>query len=268
MLRNDSCKLKTFHPLPSIFIPVGYYHHTAKKPILPRFYFFPLYSSAWIGALAVGLSYFAAPAVGRLSDFFGCRVMTICGSLLCALSLFATSFAKSISHVFVSYGILFGLGAACVRTCTFLVAAKHFDRRRSMATGLVSSGTGLGIFVFGPIAQELLGVLGLQNTYLVLAGFALFVCLLAVSFSSTTENTEEKCDKCIDEHVHKDQGAYSEKKLKTCFQRRKIFDFSPWRTPSFTVVTIGYAVIALGDYVPLIHLVSTVLLSVWYLLTC
>ena len=103
------------------------------------------HSSAWIGALAVGLSYFAAPAVGRMSDCFGCRVMTICGSLLCALSLFATSFAKSISHVFLSYGLLFGLGAACVRTCTFLVAVKHFNRRRSMATGLVSSGTGLGI---------------------------------------------------------------------------------------------------------------------------
>ena len=219
------------------------------------------HSSAWIGALAVGLSYFAAPAVGRMSDYFGCRVMTICGSLLCAVSLFATSFAKSISHVFLSYGLLFGLGAACVRTCTFLVAAKHFNRRRSMATGLVSSGTGLGIFVFGPIAQELLGVLGLQNTYLVLAGFALFVCVLAISFSSTTEDTEEKCDKHIDEHVQKDQEAYSEKKLKTCFQRWKIFDCSPWRTPTFAVVTIGYAAIALGDYVPLIHLVSTVLLS-------
>ena len=130
-----------------------------------------------------------------------------------------------------------------------------------MATGLVSSGTGLGIFAFGPIAQELLGVLGLQNTYLVLAGFALFVCVLAVSFSSTTEDTEEQCDKHIDEHVQKDQDAYSEKKLKTCFQRWKIFDCSPWRTPTFAVVTKGYATIALGDYVPLIHLVSTVLLS-------
>ena len=212
----------------------------------------------------MGLSYFAAPAVGRMSDCFGCRVMTICGSLLCALSLFATSFAKSISHVFVSYGLLFGLGAACVRTCTFLVAAKHFNRRRSMATGLVSSGTGLGIFVFGPIAQELLGVLGLQNTYLVLAGFALFAFVLAVSFPSTTEDTEEKYDKCIDKHVHKGQGAYSEKKLlETCFhdQRRKIFRCSPWRAPTFTVLTLSYATICLGDYVPLIHLVSTVLLS-------
>ena len=209
----------------------------------------------------MGLSYFAAPAVGRMSDCFGCRVTTICGSLLCALSLFATSFAKSISHVFLSYGLLFGLGAACVRTCTFLVAAKHFNRRRSMATGLVSSGTGLGIFAFGPIAQELLGVLGLQNTYLVLAGFALFVCVLAVSFPSTTEDTEEKYDKCINKHVHNDQGAYSEKKLKTCFQRWKIFDCSPWRTPTFGIVTIGYAAVCLGDYVPLIHLVSTVLLS-------
>ena len=102
----------------------------------------------------MGLSYFAAPAVGRMSDCFGCRVTTICGSLLCALSLFATSFAKSISHVFLSYGLLFGLGAACVRTCTFLVAAKHFNRRRSMATGLVSSGTGLGIFVLDPLLKS------------------------------------------------------------------------------------------------------------------
>ena len=45
------------------------------------------------------------------------------------------------------------------------------------------------------------------------------------------------------------------------FSTIEIFVCSPWRTPTFAVVTIGYAAIALGDYVPLIHLVNTVLLS-------
>ena len=203
----------------------------------------------------MGLSYFAAPVAGHLSDRFGCRIVTILGSLTCALSLLVTSFAKSITHLFLSYGLLFGLGAACVRTCTFLVAAKCFYRRRSLATGLVSSGTGLGIFICGPIVQELLDAIGLHNTYRFLIAFALVVCVLAGTFPSIVKEVEE-VDKKLEDQVDKEQAIHTKEKQKLCLPRRKMFDCSVWKTPRFTVVTIAYAVVVLGDYVPLMHLVS------------
>lgn len=203
----------------------------------------------------MGLSYFGAPLAGRLSERFGCRAITIFGGLTCAVSLFLTSLAKTITHVFFSYSLLFGLGASCVRTCSFLVTAKYFHRRRSLATGVVSSGVGIGAFLYGPLVQKLRAWMGLQNTYRALTGFSLLVCLLAGSFSPNVHEEKEE---------HKGRRETSQEKNditnknKTCFSWRNVLNCSVWKTPAFTVITIAYAVIALGDYVPLIHLVSCV----------
>lgn len=208
--------------------------------------------TAWIGSLAMGLSYFCAPVAGRLSERFGCRVVTIFGGFTCALSLAITSLANSISHVTFSYGLMFGLGASCVRTCTFLVVAKYFYRRRSFATGVISSGPGIGMFMYGPLIQQLLALIGLHSTYRVLAGFSLLVCLLAGSFSPNVDEEKEE-HKCRMETNQRDQDS-NEKQ--TSFTWRRVLDCSAWKTPAFTVITIAYTVICLGDFVPLIHLVS------------
>lgn len=218
----------------------------SQQYLLNRFYF-----AAWIGSIALGLSYFAAPVAGRLSDRFGCRLITIFGSLICALGLVITSFARSIGHLFFSYSLLFGLGAACVRTCTYLVAAKYTYRHRSLATGFVSSGIGVGMLMYGPLVQELLVSIGLQNTYRALTGFALFVGLLASTFSSNVE--EENFNEEHDSQIGK--AEQTEENQAPVSQRRKVFDCTAWKMPAFTIVTIANAVSALGDNVPQIHLV-------------
>lgn len=214
-----------------------------------------LYSlTAWVGSAALGLSYFAAPLAGRLSERFGCRVITIFGGLTCAVSLFITSLAKTMIHMFFSYSLMFGLGAACVRTCTFLIAAKYFHRRRSFATGVVSSGPGIGMFVYGPLIQQLLVWIGLQNTYRALTGFSLLVCLLAGTFSPNVDEEKEE-HKC---RMETSQGENDSSENKTSFSWRNVLNCSAWKTPTFTIITITFTVIALGDYVPLTHLVSCV----------
>lgn len=189
-----------------------------------------------------------------MSERFGCRVVTIFGGLTCALGLFITSLAKTINHMFFSYSLLFGLGASCVRTCTFLIAAKYFHRRRSFATGVVSSGPGIGMFVYGPLIQKLLDWIGLQNTYRALTGFSLLVCLLAGTFSPNVEEEKEEY-KC---QMETSQGENDGSENKTSFSWRNVLNCSAWKTPTFTIITISYTVIALGDYVPLTHLVSCV----------
>ena len=188
----------------------------------------------------------------RLSERFGCRIVAIFGGFTCALSLAITSLAKTVQHVVFSYGLMFGLGASCVRTSTFLVAAKYFYRRRSFATGLISSGPGIGMSVYGPLVQQLLALIGLHNTYRALSGFPLLVCFLAGSFSPNVENPKEG-------HKYRTEtnqkGQDSNEKY-ACFNWRRVLDCSIWKTPVFTVLAIACTVTSLGDFVPLIHLVS------------
>lgn len=188
----------------------------------------------------------------RLSERFGCRVIAIFGGVTCALSLTITALAKTVLHVTFSYGLMFGLGASCVRTSTFLVAAKYFHRRRSFATGLISAGPSIGMFLNGPLVQHLLTTIGLHATFRALAGFPLLVCFLAGSFSPNVEKEKEE---------HKYQTETSQKgqdsnEKHASFYWRSVMDCSVWKTPVFTVIVMACTVSGLGDLVPSIHLVS------------
>lgn len=95
---------------------------------------------------------------------------------------------------------MFGFGACCCRTVNFLITAKYFVKRRSFATGLVTAGTGLGIFALVPIAQILIDNLGLSGAYRVLGGVVLANCLLALSFDP---NVEEEVASVVQENTKK-----------------------------------------------------------------
>ena len=114
------------------------------------------------------------------------------------------------------------------------------------------SGPGIGMFVYGPLIQQLLALIVLKNTYRALTGFPLLVCLLAGSFSSNVDEGKDE---------HKGQMEINKEddnhRNQTCFsQKKKVLDCSAWKTPAFTVITIAYTVTCFGDFVPLIHLVS------------
>lgn len=133
------------------------------------------------------------------------------------------------------------------------MAAKYFHRRRSLATGVVSAGPVIGMFVYGPLTQQLLTSIGLQNTYRTLSGFSLLVCLLAGSFSPNVDEEKHENNSQMQTSQEDDNSNENE----SSFSWRKVLNCSAWETPAFTIITIAYTVTAIGDFVPLIHLVST-----------
>ena len=143
--------------------------------------FSEIFISACRYSLALSLTMFAAPVMGHLSEKFGCRLVTLVGMLsgIVGLVHVATSFVNNIEVMFFTHGILVGLGACCGRTSCFLVVAKYFNKKRSFATGSVTMGPSLGVFMWGPVAQVLLDSVGWRNTFRVLA----LGCCLVIYFS-------------------------------------------------------------------------------------
>ena len=214
-----------------------------KQAILTICGVFHLHSTAWIGSIAFALVFFAGPLAGSLSDRFGCRVVCIAGGLMCSVALFLSSFATNIVHYYFTYSLLFGLGGCCVRTSCFLITAKYFHKRRSLATGILSAAAGIGLFIFGPFTQLLLDVLGLAGTYRVLAIPCLAICVCALTFHSNVqaEGTYNLCEIPNEEDC----------------DTRKIIDCSVWREPVFVVLVITFMIGVLGIVVPPLHLVSS-----------
>ncbi|CAH3140465.1 unnamed protein product [Pocillopora meandrina] len=201
--------------------------------------------TAWIGSIAFGMSFCLSPVAGRLCDRLGSRYVAIIGTVFCSLGLILTSLARKVELFFLTHSVMFGLGACCCRTVNFLITAKYFVKRRSFATGLVTAGTGLGIFALVPIAQILIDNLGLSGAYRVLGGVVLANCLLALSFDP---NVEEEVASVVQENTKK--GTEEPQR-----NQQKLIDLSVWKVPTFAIVTLSFTGISIVLNTPQFHLV-------------
>ena len=99
---------------------------------------------SWIFGLS-GLVYFVLGTLGGiLADRFGPRLVCSAGMALIALGLLLTSWAQALWMVYLSYGLLVGLGIAFVYTPSIASVQPWFTLRRGLAGGIASSGVGAG----------------------------------------------------------------------------------------------------------------------------
>jgi MFS family permease len=78
------------------------------------------------------------------------------GMVFIAIGLFVTSLAQSLATVYLSYGLLVGLGIAFVYTPSIACVQPWFNKRRGLASGIASSGIGAGTLILPVVVSYLL----------------------------------------------------------------------------------------------------------------
>lgn len=192
-----------------------------------------------MGSLAIALIFFAGHVSGTLVERFGCRITTLVGGFLCTLSLALASLAKNILHLYLTYSLLYGLGTSCVFSASLVIISKYFEKRRSMATGIMVLGQGGGVLILGPLLQLMIDAYGWRTTYRIMAGVVPVLCLFGLTYSPNVQDE-------IDNNVVAER-----KKKKGCH-----IDASVWKEPKFVAVCISASIMMFGHYVPQIHLAS------------
>ena len=136
---------------------------------------------SWIFGLS-GFVYFVLGAGGgMLADRFGPRVVCSAGMALIASGLLATSWATSLLAVYVSYGLLVGLGIALVYTPSIASVQPWFTTRRGLAGGIASSGVGAGTLLVPLLVAMAMGTMPWREAMRVLALGVLVLGLLAAA---------------------------------------------------------------------------------------
>ena len=134
---------------------------------------------SWIFGLC-GLVYFVLGALaGLLADRWGPRLVCMLGMLLISLGLFWTSLAQSLSSVYISYGLLVGLGIAFVYTPSIAAVQPWFSKRRGLASGIASSGVGAGTLIVPVCVSFLLAEMTWRDALQVMSASVLLLGLAA-----------------------------------------------------------------------------------------
>lgn len=123
-----------------------------------------------------GFLYFGLGVVsGPLADRWGARPLAVFGMILTGVGLAAAGVARSLTEVYVAYGLGVGLGVGCAYVPALGAVQRWFVRRRGLASGLAVSGIGVGTLVMPPLASWLIEAFGWRETYLILGGLAVVV---------------------------------------------------------------------------------------------
>ena len=115
-------------------------------------------------SVLIVLQTFLSPFQGYLVDRFGPRVLLSLGAVLTGASWVLTAQATSVVGVYLTYGLIGGIGTGIIYVGIVGLMVKWFPDRRGFAAGLVAAGYGMGaIFTTFPISASLAKV-GYQQT--------------------------------------------------------------------------------------------------------
>jgi MFS family permease len=146
-------------------------------------------------ALAVTLYTFVAgllqPIAGYLADRFGSRQMGVLGAGTIGLGLLGLSFAQSLPAIYLSYGVVAGLGASLIAGgISAKIVSAWFVRRRGTAMSLAGGSAIVAQLAIVPLAAFVLSISNWQSADRVVAGLILLV-IVPVTWSLVRNQPSE-----------------------------------------------------------------------------
>lgn len=194
--------------------------------------FFCLSSSAWIGSISVNLLFLFSPVTSSLAGRYGVRVVTIAGGLVMSVGLFLSSYAPSLLFLYISYGLLLGIGTSLCGTMALIVSADYFDKHLSLATGIVASGSSFGTLAFAPTLQVLVENFGWQTTFRIMGLGGIMMAVTGLVYKKVNRSS-----------VHMSPEA------------NQCFDMSVLKNKAFVMWTLATTVAGFGYFIPHFFLV-------------
>ncbi|CAB4038305.1 monocarboxylate transporter 10-like, partial [Paramuricea clavata] len=173
-----------------------------------------------IGSINYGMMFLNGPIAAALAAKYGCRATSMVGSAIFSLGFLLSSYAQHIVTLYVTYGVMVGFGASLCYFSSLVAVGQYFYNKLSLANGIISSGSGIGSLVMGPVMNNLLKHLGWRDTLRVYAGMAALIFMSAILYRHI--NTSG---------VQQDDGAKSKAKP----EKAKFIDFTIFKNTAYII---------------------------------
>uniref|UniRef100_A0A8C5RX30 Solute carrier family 16 member 8 n=1 Tax=Laticauda laticaudata TaxID=8630 RepID=A0A8C5RX30_LATLA len=229
--------------------------------------------TAWISSIMLAMLYGTGPLSSIMVNQFGCRPVMLFGGLLASSGMILASFTTNIIELYLSAGVLTGLGMALNFQPSLIMLGSYFDKRRPLVNGLAAAGSPVFLSALSPLGQVLLEKFGWRGGFLIMGGLLLNCCTcgalmrpLAVGMKKTREkvmDTSETKEMLpmggrVDEAGGTLDNVKKPKKLKKkkAKKMKRLLNFSIFKIRGFIIYTIAKFIMVLGLFVPTILLVN------------
>ncbi len=151
------------------------------KPMLTEFGWSSAMTS---GALSLSMIFygFLGIVMGGLTDKFGPRVVMTFSGLLMGLGYLLMSQISAVWQLYLFYVVILGTGLSGAFVPLTSTVGRWFVKKRSMMTGIVMSGIGIGVLIAPPVASRIISTYDWRVSYIVLGSAVLVIVILAAQF--------------------------------------------------------------------------------------
>uniref|UniRef100_A0A1A8GFM0 Solute carrier family 16, member 3 (Monocarboxylic acid transporter 4) n=1 Tax=Nothobranchius korthausae TaxID=1143690 RepID=A0A1A8GFM0_9TELE len=205
--------------------------------------------TAWISSILLAMLYGTGPICSVLVNRFGCRPVMMVGGLFASLGMILASFSTSIIHIYLSTGVITGLGLALNFQPSLIMLNRYFSEKRPLANSLSAAGSPVALCCLSPLGQVLQYQYGWRGGFLILGGLLLNCCVCGALMKPLVAPKPLKT-KELDEDYEKEPEV-AKKRAKA-----KLLDFSVFKDRGFAIYTVAASIMVLGLFVPPVFVVS------------
>lgn len=211
--------------------------------------------AAFVGSTCTGVTFLMCTVSSILSDRIGIRPTAFTGAVLATVGLVATAFIQQLELLYLTYGLLLGIGSSMVYSPSLVILGHYFKKHLGLVNGIVAFGSSIFTIVLTRILPYLLKVIDIKYCFLFLASLH-FMCVLftltwkplfakedhLVNLTLSTESVYQHCNDC-------------------CTWTKKFLNVKIWKSRSYVTWIVSLGIAFFGYFVPFFHLVSIQKLS-------
>ncbi|XP_031561944.1 monocarboxylate transporter 10-like [Actinia tenebrosa] len=224
-------------------------------------------STAWIGSVSFGLTFMNGPLATAMCARWGSRVITCLGATLICLGLIMTSLVTSFPWLYVTYGILFGLGSSFAYFASIAGLTSFFKKHLCFAYGVTLAGSGVGTPAMIIIMEYLIGIYGWRSTFRIIAAVSAVLFLCGLTYLPVDTNNTEKSNQrskffqgstC---EVSKESPLTDDvkKPVRPLYGMLKklldIFDPEPFKDCAFAIWVVALGFCIFGYFIPFVFVI-------------
>ncbi|XP_061193500.1 monocarboxylate transporter 10-like [Saccostrea echinata] len=208
------------------------------------------FKTSWVGSVCMGVTFIMCIFAGICNDRIGIRPTACFGAILGAAGLFSSAFITQLELLYLTYGVLLGIGGGFIFSTSLVILGHYFKRHIGLANGIVAFGSSSYTIALSVVLPIVLESFGIKYTFLILGGL---YCMLI--FGSLTWKPLIHRDKGINEQL-----LSSDKSVMTregcCSRTNEYLNLKIFNNQAYRIWFLGFVTALFGYFVPFTHLVK------------